>query len=83
MIHSEITVKDVLEKIDCWLPTQIWIDGKIAWDDDLSIDDGWVDYAEFIANITDELYYSIVSSVEIEVVSFHHAVVHIYLAPKN
>ncbi len=83
MTHSEITVKEALEKIGCWLPTQIWIAGKIAWDDDLSIDDGWMPYEEFINNMDIDLYYSIVSSVEIEIVDFHHSVIHIYLAAKN
>ncbi len=83
MTHSEITVKEALEKVNCWLPTQIWIDGKKTWDDDLSIDEGWMYYDEFIDNMDTDLYYSIVSSVEVEIVDFHHAVVHIYLAAKN
>ena len=78
---SEITLQEALEKLDCWCPVQIWIDGKIIWDDELSIDDSsWIPYHEFKNNVGNDSYYhqTVVSSIEIEIVHFHHSIIQIY-----
>ena len=75
---SEITLQEALDRIQCWLPVQIWIDGKLEWDDNLAVDGDWIPYDTWLKYIDPMLYFSPISSVDIEVTDFHHSIIQIY-----
>lgn len=74
-VNSEITILDLKPFIDSLCPIKIFIDGQVAWDDDSDdIDSLFKKYDDITTQKT------IVATVSIEIVSYHHSIIKITTA---
>jgi hypothetical protein len=77
-MKSEFILGDVLNKLQYFQPTKIYIDDKLIWDDDKDINDGWISYDVALSKYAKDLWISSVRRVDIKVIDFHHSIVDIF-----
>lgn len=74
-VQSEITIADLKKSIDSLCPIKIFIDGQLVWDDDLDdIDALFKKYDDITTSKT------IVATISVEIVSYHHSIIKITTA---
>jgi hypothetical protein len=79
-MQSEIGFMEALNDIlRSYGPVKIYYNNKLIWDDDLSLDEGWITLYEAIEKFKasnpkwDKIK---VHSIKIDIVQFHHSIVH-------
>lgn len=73
MGYSEITLRDAIEKVDCFCPVKIIFNGVILYDDYDGEEEGVT--LKVIPNRIWQFDKYIVTSINIDVVEFHHAII--------
>ena len=76
-MKSEFVLCDVLNKLQYFQPTAIYIDDKLIWDDNKSVDEGWIPYDRALRKYGDT-YSKTVRHIDIKVVDFHHSIIEIF-----
>ena len=75
--RSEFVLGDVLNRLQYFQPTALYIDDKLVWDDNKLIDEDWIPYDHALRNYGD-IWSKTVRHVDIKVVDFHHSIIEIY-----
>ena len=76
-MKSEFVLCDVLARLQYFNPTAIYIDDKLIWDDNKSVDEGWIPYDRALRKYGDTENKT-VRHIDIKVVDFHHSILEIY-----
>ena len=76
-MKSEFILGDVLNQLQYFQPIAIYIDDKLIWNDNKSIDEGWISYDSALEKYK-KLWSATVCRVDIKVVEFHHSILEIY-----
>ena len=76
-MKSEFVLCDVLARLQYFNPTAIYIDDKLIWDDNKSVDEGWIPYDRALRKYGDTCSRT-VRHIDIKVVDFHHSILEIY-----
>ena len=73
---SEITLREAIEKTDCFCPVKIIFNGVILYNDYDGDDDGEIDAPlNVIPNRIWQFDKYIATSIDIEIVEFHHSII--------
>ena len=75
---SEFILGDVLNNLQYFQPTTIYIDDKLIWDDHKSIDEDWISYDAALNKYAKDLRVVSVRRVDIKVIDFHHSILEIF-----
>ena len=75
-MESEFILGDVLENLRYFQPIVIYINGKLLWDDNKSVED-WISYEEALNQYSGGLQKP-VRRVDVKVVDFHHSIIEIF-----
>ena len=75
---SEFILGDILNNLQYFQPTTIYIDHKLIWDDHKSIDEGWISYDAALNKYAKDLWVVSVRRVDIKVIDFHHSILEIF-----
>ena len=76
-MKSEFVLGDVLEELQYFNPIAIYIDEKLIWDDNKTLEEGWVPYSIALDEYG-EIWYKDVRRVDVKVVECHHSILEIY-----
>lgn len=76
-MKSEFVLGDVLARLQYFNPTAIYIDDRLIWDDNKSVDEGWIPYDHALRKYGD-IDGKTVRHIDIKVVDFHHSIIEIY-----
>lgn len=75
---SEFILGDVLNNLQYFQPTKVYIDDKLIWDDHKAIDEGWISYDVALNKYAKDLWTCSVRRVDIKVIDFHHSILEIF-----
>lgn len=76
-MKSEFVLGDVLNRLQYFQPTVLYIDNKLVWDDNKALDKDWISYDQALRKYGD-IWSKTVRHVDIKVIDFHHSLIEIY-----
>lgn len=76
-MKSEFVLGDVLNRLQYFQPTVLYIDDKLVWDDNKALDKDWISYDQALRKYGD-IWSKTVRHADIKIIDFHHSLIEIY-----